>query len=73
MRGRDLVGATGGWEDRSLYRQRTPPTFACFSDFSNRGGKLRAVLEEYPHYGGCRISTHDSEQARDDPPGMWSR
>jgi hypothetical protein len=28
------------------------------SDFSNRGGKERAIVDEYPHYGGCRIATY---------------
>jgi hypothetical protein len=28
------------------------------SCFSNRCGKERAVFEEYPHYGDCRIATY---------------
>jgi hypothetical protein len=67
VRGRDLVGATGGLGGLFAVSATVSADFRMLSDFSKSGGKLRAVLEEHPHYGGCRIATHDDEQARDDP------
>jgi hypothetical protein len=67
VRGRDLVGATEGLGVSFALWATVSADFCILSNFSNRGAKLRAVVEEYPHYGGCRIATHDDEQARDDP------
>ena len=67
VRGRDLVGATEG-----LGELFAPPTTDAagspvLSSFSNRSDKERAVFEEFPYCGDCRIATYYDGRARDGP------
>jgi hypothetical protein len=58
VRGRDLVGATGGLVGPFALSTTVSAGSRVISGFSNRRGNGRVIVEEYPHYGSCRIATY---------------
>jgi hypothetical protein len=67
VRDEDLVGATSGRTGLFALSAMVSASSHVLSGFSNRCGKERAVFEEYPHHGDCRIPTYYDGRARGAP------
>jgi hypothetical protein len=68
VRDEDLVGATSGQIGLLFAISATASASShVLSDFSDRCGKVRAVFEECPHHGDCRIPIYYDGRAWGDP------
>jgi hypothetical protein len=65
VRDENLVGPTSEQIGLLFVIAATASTSShVLSDFSNRCGKVRAVFEECPHHGDCRIPIYYDGRAR---------